>query len=420
LRFVLVAIAVSVSGGTAGAHLPPWVGPGEPPLPAWVKSARILKDDEPLVASPWAGAPRRGSAARDVRLPVFAARPGAGCKGRWLQVGPAAWACEDAVELSADLPVDPRMRTLRETSDGLPFRYHFVGPDGSFAYKRLRSADLEAPDMQLEPGFGVAIVEERSEGGARYGRTHNDLWIPMRDLSPARSLAFQGEAIAEGSLPSVFAWVVADSAKVFTSPQSFAQTDGKRSRFELVPLLQEAGSGASRFLKIGESAWLSARDVQRPSIADPPPEVNDAAGERWIDIDLATQTLVAYEGRRAVFATLVSTGKGREGSPYETPRGVHRIWIKLFASNMDNLEDESAARYYRMEDVPYVQYFSKGVGLHGVYWHRSFGHERSHGCVNLAPLDAQRLFWWTSPRMPAGWTAVLPGAYEPGTVVRVR
>jgi lipoprotein-anchoring transpeptidase ErfK/SrfK len=137
-------------------------------------------------------------------------------------------------------------------------------------------------------------------------------------------------------------------------------------------------------------------------------------------VELATQTVVAYEGRRPVFATLVSTGKGRKGSPNATPPGTSRIWIKLLSSDMDNLEDESASRYYRMEDVPYVQYFSKGVGLHGAFWHRSFGRVRSHGCVNLAPLDAQRLFWWTSPRLPAGWTAAVPTAHEPGTVVRVR
>jgi hypothetical protein len=73
-----------------------------------------------------------------------------------------------------------------------------------------------------------------------------------------------------------------------------------------------------------------------------------------------------------------------------------------------------------MEDVPWVQYFAKGVGLHGAFWHRSFGHVRSHGCVNLSPLDAERLFWWTAPRLPAGWTAVLPGAYDRPVVVRVR
>jgi lipoprotein-anchoring transpeptidase ErfK/SrfK len=148
--------------------------------------------------------------------------------------------------------------------------------------------------------------------------------------------------------------------------------------------------------------------------------VNVSTGERWIDVQLDSQTLVAYEGALPVFTTLVSTGKGREGSVTATPRGTFRIWAKLFTSNMDNLEDEGARRYYRMEDVPWVQYFSKGVGLHGAFWHRSFGHVRSHGCVNLAPIDAEWLFWWTAPRMPAGWTAVLPSNHDAGMVVRVR
>jgi hypothetical protein len=73
-----------------------------------------------------------------------------------------------------------------------------------------------------------------------------------------------------------------------------------------------------------------------------------------------------------------------------------------------------------MENVPYVQYFDKGVGIHGAFWHRSFGRVRSHGCVNLAPKDAERLFGFTSPRLPGGWSAVLPRATEQGTVVRVR
>ena len=41
------------------------------------------------------------------------------------------------------------------------------------------------------------------------------------------------------------------------------------------------------------------------------------------------------------------------------------------------------------------------------------------GCVNLTPADAERLFAWTSPHLPAGWSAVLPTEYERGTLVRV-
>ena len=78
---------------------------------------------------------------------------------------------------------------------------------------------------------------------------------------------------------------------------------------------------------------------------------------------------------------------------------------------------DNAARYYRMEDVPYVQYFTKGFGLHGAFWHRSFGHVRSHGCVNLAPLDAAWLFGWTTPEVPDEWHSAM--SLKQGTIVYI-
>jgi hypothetical protein len=307
--------------------------------------------------------------------------------------------------------------------DGWPFRYFSVGLDGSFAYTRLSAADTGTPDMQLEPGFAVAVVEERVIEGNRYGRTHNELWVPMRDIGPARTIAFRGEQVPRDNMTTFpFGWIIVNSANVFASPNLGAKKLDHRTRFERVPFYDEkpSSSGTSSFTRIGDNAWVRSSEIRHPTIAQPPAEVDVSAGERWIDVQLETQTLVAYEGAQPVFATLVSTGKGREGSATATPPGTFRIWAKLFTSNMDNLEDEGAHRYYRMEDVPWVQYFSKGVGLHGAFWHRSFGHVRSHGCVNLAPIDAEWLFWWTGPRMPAGWTAVLPSTHDAGTVVRVR
>ena len=156
----------------------------------------------------------------------------------------------------------------------------------------------------------------------------------------------------------------------------------------------------------------------RARLSPPPSAIGPH--ERWIDVDLATQTLLALEGDKPLFATLVSTGKGPEGTDTATPKGEFRIWVKLTSSNMDNLEDEEAQKYYAIEDVPFVQYFAKGVGLHGAFWHRGFGHVRSHGCVNLAPRDAQRLFAFTSPHLPTNWAATLPASVEEGTLVRVR
>jgi lipoprotein-anchoring transpeptidase ErfK/SrfK len=66
--------------------------------------------------------------------------------------------------------------------------------------------------------------------------------------------------------------------------------------------------------------------------------------------------------------------------------------------------------------VPFVQYFHKGYALHAAYWHDDFGHAHSHGCVNLAPVDAAWLYRWTDPRMPTGWHGAM---VKEGTIVFV-
>ena len=64
---------------------------------------------------------------------------------------------------------------------------------------------------------------------------------------------------------------------------------------------------------------------------------------------------------------------------------------------------------YQLRDVPYIQYFAAGQALHTAYWHDVFGKKRSHGCVNLSPIDAHRVFQWTEPAMPAEWHGLNTG-----------
>lgn len=363
---------------------------------------------------------RRGSATREARLPLFAARYGSGCREPWLHVGPQAWLCGDDVELSGSKWAPAGWHPLRNTSDGLPFRYFFVSQDGSFAYDALEQVDIGEPAMALEPGFAVAVVEQRVVGQQTYGRTNRGLWLPMRDLNAARAFLFHGSEVEaeDGVIP--LAWVVVDRARVYRKRgNGFVATARSLARFEKVDWREHTSVFGAGYLRISDDEWLRDSDVRHPTVSELPDGV--APTERWIDVELASQTLVAYEGMSPVYATIVSTGKGKtRGHPFETPKGLHRIWVKLQTAIMDNLENEGASNYYRIEDVPYVQYFAKGVGLHAAFWHRSFGHVRSHGCVNLAPIDAQWLFWFTTPHLPSGWTAVLPTDYEKGSPIRVR
>jgi lipoprotein-anchoring transpeptidase ErfK/SrfK len=136
-------------------------------------------------------------------------------------------------------------------------------------------------------------------------------------------------------------------------------------------------------------------------------------GERWIDVDTQTQTLAVYDGDQARFVTLVSTGSGRPGTRFVTPKGLYRINYKVPTATMDNVDEprtRDRVAPYSFEEVPWVQYFHKELALHGAYWHQRFGHAVSHGCVNLTPADAQRVYGLTRASTPA----------YAGTMVRVR
>src|SRR5262249_49621683 len=75
---------------------------------------------------------------------------------------------------------------------------------------------------------------------------------------------------------------------------------------------------------------------------------------------------------------------------------------------------------FELRDVPYVEYFSSGYALHAAYWHDVFGEARSHGCINLSPIDAHYLFGWSDPPVPDGWHAVFTTKDAPrGTLVYV-
>ena len=394
----------------------PWTEAGDIPLPASAQSVQILNRDEPLFVRPTSEAKPRGSALKGARLPLYAARRGPGCRGRWLMVGPVAWVCEDRVELSQRPAWKPQVPSPA-TSDGLPFRYFFAGRDGTFGYAELALAEEGIPDAQLEPGFAVAVVRIADRrGGDPFGLTSRGLWIPMRDLIPARRVEFSGQPLEDGSL--AVAWVHNTSAPVYESPGGRRAHAPPRSQFDRLIVLETAKRGPHRWFRVGERQWVSDRHVRAPTAASTPGGLRP--GERWIDVDTKNQIATAYEGERPVFATLVSTGRGPGNSVLATPKGQFRIWVKLLASDMDNLEDPEANRLYAIQDVPWVMYFKRGYGLHGTFWHQRFGNVQSHGCVNLAPLDAERLFHWSRPRLPAGWSAVLPTHYERGTLVRVR
>ena len=133
--------------------------------------------------------------------------------------------------------------------------------------------------------------------------------------------------------------------------------------------------------------------------------------DKHIHIDLATQSVAAFEDEKAVLVARCSSGdKGTR-----TPVGEFHTFHKGPSVHMTN-QGDAVSHLYDLPGVPWVSFFTgTGVALHGTYWHNDFGRPRSRGCVNLTPADAKFLYRWSRPVVPSG-TAYL---YRPGEGTRV-
>ncbi len=379
-------------------------------LPFLPPSVACVAERTAVYRAPRRGAPRRGTAAGGYRLPVFRVERGAGCGSWWLEVHGEGWVCADRV-VQGDLP--PDAPPLPDLAPGAltPFPYAFVREGGAPLFDRAGDVVADHPMRLLEKGYAVSIRGRRTIEGERFYETVGRAFIRASDTFIARPSTFRGV-----ELPGRedVGWTFRPSTRVFGMASGRATT-GTLERHVLLRFVAEHSAGGDRRLEMEGGGMVRAADVRRPTYRDPPSGVGPY--DRWFDIDRTAQIIVAYEGERPAYATLVSSG--RRG--HETPAGVHRIWIKTISDRMANEapEDPEDDPYY-LEDVPWVVYFHEDFALHGVYWHDQFGNRRSHGCVNLSPIDARWIFDFARPSLPRGWWSIHPTEDDPGSIVVVR
>jgi hypothetical protein len=307
----------------------------------------------------------------------------------------------------------PPARTERRDAVGphIPPGYVLVGGSGATAFDAPPTQPVGAHGARLGGGFGFMVAAERTVGGRPYVQLRDGRWLAAGEVTRARPSAFTGVHLAAGQRLD-FGWVVVPAAAVYASPSlEVGRTLGTRPRHARVLLAGACRDGACPLA----AGWMRAADLAIPRQAPRPAEIGKT--EAWLDVDLASQTLVAYVGDEPRFATLVSTGVAPEGSPLATPSGTFRIRSKHEVVRMDNLEHTGVEPY--AYDVPLTQYFHEGKALHAALWHDQFGQPRSHGCINLAPGDAEWLFAFTSPTLGPGAQEVLASPGHPGTAVHI-
>jgi hypothetical protein len=295
-----------------------------------------------------------------------------------------------------------------ETSDppeAIPFYLRDGGrvPDLSGLLRKDRTA---VKIDQIDRRQGVAFLETFLARGRRYNVSTDLRLLPADRFRPIRGSEGRGVLIGvDVKMP--FALVRRPGGKRVV----LAGEGKKRKAVDKADLkYREAIDLTGKQQFIGEvlhfetvdGDWVSDRYASRIDPAKKMPKWGKN-GERWIDVNITKQVLVAYEGEKPVFATLVSTGEAgladHEGST-ATKKGIFRIHTKFASTTMDS---DAVGEEFELRDVPYVQYFEDGYALHGAYWHDRFGQPKSHGCINLTPEDARRLFFWTEPPVPPGW-----------------
>jgi lipoprotein-anchoring transpeptidase ErfK/SrfK len=344
---------------------------------------------------------------------------------------PRADTVGDGVLLGGRTENDPPPFWLEGGQRKIPNVSGFEVPSASYFANRVRRHT------------GIAFVGAFQAGpefmSRRFAVTVDMRLLPIDKVKPETASAFHGVELNEKvTLPVAFAKPCDRNAKGEPKPcvHTYEDDDGTLKRSDdVLPTrafleltgVQKKNAKNTRFLQTKAGAWVRAQDV---GVAVIPSEWPQAAlkGERWVDVSIEEQTLVLWEGKRPVYVTLVSTGQDGMEDPKTskaTPRGTFRIKSKHVTTTMDSNErstqsggaapdrhagesptaDDKHAGQFELRDVPYVQYFQDGYALHSAYWHDHFGLARSHGCINLAPIDALRVFRFTEPQVPDGWHA---------------
>lgn len=258
---------------------------------------------------------------------------------------------------------------------------------------------------QMKRHNGFAILDTMMFEGRRYALTTRMVIIPVDRIRPITGSEFHGVEIPKDiELPIAFIRV--EGASAYKLEGGKFVKDHEVPRRSVIKLTgKQKLVGQRTYYEGADGLWVHDGYASRLDPAKRMPRWGKK-GERWLDVNITKQTLVAYDGKNPVYATLVSTGEAGLGDPEKsksTKRGIFRIHTKHVAATMDS---DTVGEEFELQDIPYVQYFEDGYALHTAYWHDDFGRPRSHGCINLSPQDARWLFFFTDPKLPEGWHSV--------------
>ncbi|MBN2724945.1 MAG: L,D-transpeptidase [Deltaproteobacteria bacterium] len=386
-------------------------------LPTRAKWFKSLAASKPLkiYTAPDSKSVEIGQLEPQIPIPPVGVIKGRGCKGPWIQLGINAFVCSKNLHKSKKLP-EVHVLPVVKIDMLTPGKYAYVRIGGAPWYASRSKVKANKPSGELGSGFYVHFKRFTRINGKNYWKTVKNRYVPVDRIAAHRPSRHAGVILDEKiSLPLAFPIAKDSSGKGIAIPV-YSKPGGSKiataKYHEAVRIFGDLKHKGRKYYRIGDCRWIMARHVAAAFPTSIPPGVRP--DEKWIDINLMRQTLVAWEGKKPIYATIISTGK----SGHSTKHGVFRVYWKVSETDMKN--EVGADDQYLAADVPWSLFFWKGQALHGAYWHDDFGRKKSHGCVNLAPRDARFIYEWSSPYTGSGWTYRWMGMNSPGITVQVR
>ncbi|MDW8246258.1 MAG: L,D-transpeptidase [Sandaracinaceae bacterium] len=416
----------------------------EYPLHGVVTGIQLTVRKEPSSDSIPMGWLRLGGHVRLARDPLI--RPD--CQSGWYRIHPKGHVCAGAgLSIGENITASEALLRAAKRDSVLPYRYLFVKESQTPEWyqlpsredqraaeahalryleflrqgklelaERLRAGKLpnEPPPLPqvarfLEHGFFVASNGVEIRAKRRFVRTIRGTYVKEAQLEERQGSSFAGVELGQGiGLPQ--AWVIRTGRPLMLEVQGESMRLIEDPSLPPIPRLtrvewlqrQRIGGQIYHVIRAANGEERYLRDWYVAVAERIPPPRRIAQDEVWVHVDLSSQTLVVYRGSEPIYATIVSTGTPN----HETPTGEFTIRRKMVSDTMADSGGATGEDNYRIEEVPWTQYFEKSIALHGAFWHSQFGIPRSHGCVNLSPKDARWLFEHTLPEVPEGWHGV--------------
>ena len=390
------------------------------------------------VGAPSLGILRAGSHVARSAEPVSRA----GCSGGWYAIRPRGFVCVGR-EATLDLnhPTLAAMALAPKLDAPLPYTYARTRVETPLFERQPGHEDAVREVGKLRRRAGMAVVgswKARDPSGTetRLALLTSGRFVRASDLEAAKPSEFSGVELGKhGELP--FAFVVKRGVRTFRLEGSEAEKGDLLEYHSKLPLTGRFRSlGQIKYWafdavkakagRAGDELWVRHQDVtvvQKRTVF--PDFVRDDT--RWLDVSVVTGTLVAYEGKTPLFATLVSVARELPASSGDTatasdgPRPLPLGTFTVVSKALTSLGKEPASfgEPFEVQDAPWALELSSGQLLHGAYWHDRFGIEHGAGNVALSPEDAARVFRFIGEALPAGWhAAAIAAAGAPQVVLR--